>query len=357
MLGKSWVRSWLLLGLIMIFCQIVIGGITRLTGSGLSITRWEIVIGTVPPIGSGAWDEAFMLYKATPQYEKLNRGMTLREFKVIYFWEYIHRLWARLMGLVFVIPLLILKGRGWIDRWLGRRLLIVFLLAGAAALFGWLMVASGLIDRPWVSAYRLTVHLGLGVSLLLYLFWTILMFDGKVQGVFALDWVTWLVIAVVTLQMILGGLMAGMRAALLFPDWPGYRGEWLPSLLLSGEMWHGVTWLAYDESAVIPTMVHVLHRLNGYLCFFVVIFWGHGFWKGRNGMSRFVGVAVVSGVILQVLVGILTLVGSKGAVPVGLGVAHQGVAMILCGAVLAGVFVRRHLRFADNRDTRVMKEV
>ena len=158
----------------MVFVQILVGGVTRLTGSGLSITRWDIVTGTIPPLNDIAWEEAFNLYKQTPQYQKINQGMDMSEFKFIFFWEYIHRLWARTMGFVFLIPFLFFLLKRSIKQETLRNLGVVVSLAAAAAFFGWVMVASGLVNRPWVNAYKLTVHLGLGISLFIYLFYTFL---------------------------------------------------------------------------------------------------------------------------------------------------------------------------------------
>jgi len=153
------VKIWLIIGLVMIFFQVVIGGITRLTGSGLSITKWEIVTGTIPPLNSADWEEAFDLYKATPQYKQINKGMSMSEFKFIYFWEFIHRLWARTMGFVFLFPFLFFLGTQRFSKKLFKQLIVVFLLAALVASLGWIMVASGLRDLPWVSPYKLTLHL------------------------------------------------------------------------------------------------------------------------------------------------------------------------------------------------------
>ena len=163
---SRWVKIWIVTGVLMIFMQIVIGGVTRLTGSGLSITRWEIVIGAVPPLGEAAWQEAFDLYKETPQYHRINKGMNLDEFKFIYFWEYFHRLWARLMFFVFIIPFGFFLLRGMLSKKLARWLLLVVLLAGLEGFFGWIMVKSGLRERPWVNAYNLTLHLCMGFIIL-----------------------------------------------------------------------------------------------------------------------------------------------------------------------------------------------
>ena len=161
---KTPVKIWLVIGLVMIFFQIIIGGITRLTGSGLSITKWEIETGAIPPLNHDQWQDEFELYKRTPQYQKINQGMDLSRFKWIYFWEYLHRLWARSMGFVFLIPLVIFWLKGYLGvKGLKKDLLIVFLLAALVGMFGWIMVGSGLVERPWVNAYKLSIHLGLAL--------------------------------------------------------------------------------------------------------------------------------------------------------------------------------------------------
>ena len=167
------VRVWLAIGVFMVFMQVIIGGITRLTGSGLSITEWEIVTGTLPPLNAADWQIEFEKYQETPQYEKINEGMSMSDFKFIFFWEYFHRLWARTMGFVFIIPFFIFLRKGWLPKPLMRRLLIVVGMAAVVASFGWIMVASGLIERPWVDAYKLTIHLSLAFILFSYLLWTI----------------------------------------------------------------------------------------------------------------------------------------------------------------------------------------
>ena len=168
----------------MVFIQIVVGGITRLTGSGLSITKWEIITGTLPPMNDAQWEEAFDLYKVTPQYEKINEGMSMKQFKFIYFWEYIHRLWGRFMGIVFIIPFLIFWRKGWIDKKLMSRLAWVIPMAALVASFGWIMVASGLNDRPWVNTYKLTLHLSLALILYAYLLWTYFVTSLRYKPVF-----------------------------------------------------------------------------------------------------------------------------------------------------------------------------
>ena len=165
------VGAWLILGVFLVFFQIIIGGITRLTGSGLSITEWEIVIGSMPPTSAEKWESEFDKYKETPQYEKINQGMSMDDFKFIYFWEWLHRFWARWMGVVFIIPFLFFLFKRWLTRPWIFKLIMVMLLASLVASFGWIMVASGLIDRPWVDAYKLTMHLALALVVFAYLVW------------------------------------------------------------------------------------------------------------------------------------------------------------------------------------------
>ena len=173
---KKVVQVWLLIGVIMVFVQIVVGGITRLTDSGLSITEWAVIQGTIPPLNEAEWTAAFEQYKtaAKKQFESLHANMSLSEFKIIFFWEYIHRLWARLMGLVFLFPFLYFLWKKYLPKWLVKRLGVVIALAALEALMGWIMVKSGLNEdtRTWVSAYKLVAHLSIATILLGYLFWT-----------------------------------------------------------------------------------------------------------------------------------------------------------------------------------------
>ncbi len=332
------VKVWLCIGLFMIFVQVVVGGITRLTGSGLSITQWEIVTGTLPPLHEAAWEAEFAEYRATPQYQKINEGMTLGEFKFIYFWEYIHRLWARLMGFVFIIPLGFFVAKGMVDRPLLKRLGVVFLLAALVASFGWIMVASGLIDRPWVNAYKLTMHLSLALILFSYLFWTTLkvmqprpqVIHNKVlkKGAVALT-----VLAAV--QIVLGGIMSGMKAGLYFPTWPDMNGEAVPAVLLSASNWTVENFVHYDATLFMPAFVQILHRTTAYLLTALVLWFAYRGLKASTSAHFRTGLyLLVSMLIIQVALGILTLVNCIGAVPVGLGVYHQAGALLFLSIVL-----------------------
>lgn len=327
------VRVWLIAGVILIFGQVVIGGITRLTGSGLSITKWEIVTGSLPPLNAAQWQHEFELYQQTPQYHKLNKGMSLSDFKFIYFWEFFHRLWARSIGLVFLFPFIFFWWKKMLPSWLIRRLGVTVLLAAVVAAFGWIMVVSGFIDRPWVSAYRLTLHLSLALLTFGYLLWTTFMSYGTYQHVFnnshwkkQAKWIT----LVICLQIIWGGLMSGMRAGLVFPTWPMLQNTWLPAILFDSAQWNMENALHYDRNIFMPALVQVLHRNTAYLLTIMVLYYFYKTWKaGISGRLLKVNILLVTVLVIQILLGILTLINCKGKVPVGLGVFHQGWALVL----------------------------
>lgn len=340
------VKVWLLIGVFMLIMQVVIGGITRLTGSGLSITRWEIVTGTLPPLNEAAWKDEFDLYKATPQYQKINEGMSLSEFKFIYFWEYLHRLWARSMGFVFIVPFLIFWRKKYLDPPLMKKLGIVVLMAAVVAAFGWIMVASGLVDRPWVNAYKLTLHLSLALVVFGYLLWTTFFAFDVAQSeedvrLKLRPKVLWL-FGLVVVQIILGGLMSGMHAALVYPTWPMMHDEFIPSLLFKAENWKLVHLTDYDKHPFMPSLVQLLHRMVAYVIFFYGLWFGYKALKISRLPSFKIGVYIfIATLLLQVLLGILTLINSVGIIPVGLGVFHQAVALFVLGSIL---FMWYHVR-------------
>lgn len=327
------VKIWLIIGLVMVFGQVVIGGITRLTGSGLSITKWEIVTGSIPPLTEQHWQEEFDLYKQTPQYHQINKGMSLSEFKFIYFWEFFHRLWARTMGVVFIIPFLFFWRKGWLDRALMRRLGMVVLLAAVAASFGWIMVASGLVNRPWVNAYKLTMHLSLGFILFSYLLWTTFKVIQPVPEKFenkSLQKWSLAVMVIAAVQIVLGGVMSGTKAAIAYPSWPDMNGEAVPNLLFNNANWNVENFVQYDATPFMVALIQTLHRGTAYLLTIMVLWY---FFKAINNnipKTFRTGLYVLITMLgIQVLLGILTIVNSVGVVPVGLGVLHQAGALLL----------------------------
>ncbi len=349
------VRWWLFVGVVMIFFQVVLGGITRLTDSGLSITEWAVIQGVLPPRTTAAWEEAFEAYKraAAKQYETVHRQMSLEEFKRIYYWEYLHRLWARSMGLVFLLPFLIFLRKRMLPVFLLKKLGVVILLALLAAVFGWVMVLSGLNDdqRTWVSAYKLVVHLFIATALYAYLFWTWRTAGfarrawGEVRGGYV--WFV-VVLALAFFQIALGGLMAGMRAALVFPFFPAVGGPYDLLALLRQQAPAGMSWehfLDYEPSIWIKALVQLLHRLTAWLLVVLTLWtlWTNRKFIRSSGLDFHAGL-LISLLILQLTLGIFTVINSLGKVPVLLGVLHQAGALLFLGALLSLMAAWRYER-------------
>lgn len=330
------VKAWLVIGLVMIFFQIILGGITRLTGSGLSITKWDIVTGTIPPLTEESWQKEFNLYQQTPQYHKINKGMNIDEFKFIFFWEYIHRLWARSMGFVFLIPLIYFIAKGLISRELGKKLGKVFLLATLVASVGWIMVASGLINRPWVNAYKLSFHLILAVILFIYLLWII--FSVYIDESAALKYSVLKnqlisLCVLLFIQIFLGGMMSGMKAGLMYNSWPTIGGKFIPELLLNINNWDSHNLVYYDRNVFMPTLIQFLHRNVAYIIFIWGVFISIKlFLNNKSILLTRAAYMFISLLICQVLLGILTLINCIGKVPLLLGVLHQSFAILLLGS-------------------------
>ena len=332
------VKAWLMIGVFMVFMQVVIGGITRLTGSGLSITKWEIVTGTLPPLNAAQWEHEFDLYKATPQYEKINQGMSMSEFKFIYFWEYFHRLWARSMGFVFLIPFIFFLIRGKLSKSLIKDLGLVVLFAALAASFGWIMVASGLVNRPWVNAYKLSIHLSIGFLVFCYLFWaTLKVFqpNPKVINNLMLKRLIVGFIVILSAQIFLGGLMSGVKAGLFFPTFPDMNGEMIPSVILDGNEWNVDNLINYDKNAFAPAIIQFAHRGTAYLLIIMGLWYFSHTRNIQNTNSFSIGnILLITMLVIQALLGILTVINCKGNIPVGLGVAHQAGALALISIAL-----------------------
>ena len=340
------VGIWLLIGAFMVFIQVIIGGITRLTESGLSITQWEVVGGTLPPMSEADWNEAFELYKETPEYQKVNKGMSLSEFKFIYFWEYFHRLWARLLGFVFLIPFIwFLVKRKMNKKWI-KRSLVAFALGGLAGVFGWVMVASGLHDRPMVSPYRLAVHLGIAILTLGYLLWQSwllttsreprrLNFPGLRKFALALTTLT-------CIQIFFGALVSGMESAHVYPTWPDMNSAFLPPAMLDAGNWSWYAFINFDKATLPHAVAQFFHRNLVYLIFLLSIPFT---WKvlkylpsQESSVTRKAAVILPVVILFQAALGITVLLFTTSHIPVTIGVVHQGVAVLLLVLLLFLVF-------------------
>lgn len=339
-----------MLGVEMLVIQVLLGGITRLTGSGLSITEWKPILGAVPPMNAADWNVAFEKYKGIAQYQYVNSDFTLSDFKGIYFWEWMHREWARLIGLVFLIPFVFFWIRGSLKRWMLRPFIILFLLGALQGLVGWIMVQSGLNDTDVrVSHIRLAVHFMAAMVLVVYTFWFALRVRVPAEertNIPALNRSTAGLIALLTLQLIWGAFMAGLRAAPAAPTWPTINGEWIPSSTTQvGRTTYAGLHILTDN----PLVVHFIHRTLGYLLVLLLIFWGLRAAKAARTagagtvLARWWRWPVVL-VISQVVLGIVTVLLSPRARHNGFGPwevvaqAHQLVAMALLLALVAVVF-------------------
>lgn len=310
-----------MVGVVMTLIQIALGGITRLTESGLSITEWNVVMGTLPPSNSEAWQKAFDEYKASPQGQIINADMDLSGFKKIFWWEFFHRLWARMFMPVFLLPLIFFIYKKWIDAKLVRGLLMVFLLGAMQGALGWFMVSTGLVNVPWVSPYSLCAHLLLATILLMILFWMAMQQRTEkyeVQLNSLSKWMPWICL-LLFLQIGLGAFMAGgvAPAAIWFPTWPRIGDSFIPSSAFQMQNnWHTLL-----EN---PAFIQLLHRSVAYvLLIMIIMMWRRSkkiqlHTKAQRGM-----VLLVLFVLMQALLGIATLINSTGHVPVLLGVLHQ----------------------------------
>lgn len=324
-------KVWLFIGLVMILIQIIVGGITRLTGSGLSITQWEIITGTIPPMNDNSWNREFELYKETPQYQKINEGMSLSEFKFIYFWEYIHRLWARIMGFVFIIPFIVFYRKGLIDSILFKRLLLLVFLAGLTASFGWIMVASGLIERPWVNAYKLTLHLSLAIGTLIYLLWIWSKYafpEWKFHFSSRIRRYSFLILILVCFQILIGGILSGIKGSMVYPTWPLMENGFIPKVLLDSGQWNLTNFTLYENSPFLPALIQVIHRWNGYFLYLMGVIFYFNILRSDPQLKIW-GLGFMSILNFQVFLGIYTLINSVGIIPLAPASLHQLFGIIL----------------------------
>jgi cytochrome c oxidase assembly protein subunit 15 len=312
---------WLFAVAALVFAMVVVGGATRLTDSGLSITEWRPVTGAVPPLSAADWASEFEKYRRIPQYRFVNAGMSLEQFKTIYWWEWGHRFLGRLIGLVYAVPFAVLLLARRIPRRLLPATVVLFVLGGLQGFVGWWMVSSGLSERVDVAPERLTTHLGLALLIFAGLVWTGLnAWSGRRRGGAIRGWAVaaWVLLALVYVQILLGGLVAGNDAGMVHTDWPRMSGRWFPADYAGEGLWGT---LAHSQAAV---QLH--HRLGAYLLFAAAL--AAAVLAFRSPAARRLRPAALALAVLvsgQALLGIVTLMH---AVPLSLGVLHQ------CGAVL-----------------------
>jgi cytochrome c oxidase assembly protein subunit 15 len=339
------IAIWLLVGVIMIIIQVLLGGITRLTGSGLSITEWKPIMGTLPPMNDQDWNMAFEKYKQIAQYKIVNSHFDLGDFKIIYFWEWFHRLWARLIAVAFAIPFIIFLIQRRFKKEMVKPMLILFLLGALQGLVGWIMVQSGLEDSEllYVSHYRLAIHFMLALVLLCYAFWFALellvperqIINNKPLRRFSI----WLIVILV-IQLVYGAFMAGLKAATMAPTWPDINGLWIPANIhsVAGREFSGLTFLT-DH----PIVLHFIHRNLAYILTILVLIW---WWKAKKipGKSYFRKTRILPLllVVIQVILGIYAVLNSYFEISfLWLAVAHQFIAMLLLLSLIWMLYIIR----------------
>ena len=329
------IAVWLLIVAAMIFLMVVLGGTTRLTRSGLSIVEWRLFEGTLPPLTEAHWQELFELYKKTPEYQKINVGMNLAGFEKIFWLEYLHRLWGRLIFFVALVPLLWFLWRGHIEKKLIPRMVAVPLLVALNGVLGWFMVASGLVDLPRVSPYRLTAHLGLAVAIYAYILWMTLNLvmertpAGATPGLrrFAHS-----VTGLVFLMILSGGFVAGTKAGFAFNTFPWMNGRFFPEGMYAMQPF----WINLFENIA---TVQFNHRLLAYLlCLVIPLFWWKLLRAGMSYRARQAAHLLLGWLVVQVALGIATLVH---VTPVSLGAAHQAGALVLFSLALYSLHTLR----------------
>jgi cytochrome c oxidase assembly protein subunit 15 len=328
------VAIWLLSVAALVALMVVVGGLTRLTESGLSITEWKPVTGAIPPLSAEMWDEEFEKYRQIPQYQLVNKGMSLDEFKTIYWWEWGHRFLGRLIGLAFFVPFVWFLVTGRLRGRLAWTCAGLFVLGGMQGALGWYMVASGLTERVSVSQYRLAAHLGLAFAIFGALLWVAL---GILRGRTRADdgtrrWLVWTfaLMGLVYLQIILGAFVAGLDAGMIYNTWPLMDGAFVPDGVYAGEL------AAFEEHMT----VQFNHRMLAYLiCVLTVVYCWRVVAGAAPQLQRRAAMWFATGVLLQVLIGIWTLLA---VVPVWLGGVHQFGAVVLLGLAVVHAHVAVH---------------
>ncbi len=331
---------WLYIGAFMVVVMVIIGGITRLTDSGLSMVDWKLFHGTIPPMNEIEWQETFNNYKNYPEYKMVNFNMTLSEFKSIFFWEWFHRVWGRLIGMVFLLPFISFLLLKKVSRVLSIRLVGLLILGGFQGFLGWYMVKSGLNTKPDVSHYRLAIHLITAFGTFGYIIWLIFNITGMPAMNINSDekWIRrllYILIPMIIVQIVYGAFVAGLRAGAVYNTWPMMGDFWIPPQISAAIADNGFV-------ALLDEMVSVqfVHRIIAYFIFGLVFYiW----YRSRNGITNGILKKAINlvwyAVVIQVILGILTLLMR---VPLILGLLHQVGALLLLGTVVYLMFQCRY---------------
>jgi cytochrome c oxidase assembly protein subunit 15 len=343
------VAAWMMTGVVLLLVQVILGGITRLSGSGLSITEWNIFTGAIPPLTHGQWQEAFDKYRQTEQFRILNSGFSLADFKFIFFWEWLHRAWARMVGVVFIAGFVYLLWKKKIRSQMIRPLLILFLLGALQGAVGWIMVISGFVgDAIYVAPAKLALHFVFALVLIVYAFWFWLRLTVPVQELVrhrTLRKLTAVILGLLFIQLLFGALMAGNKAAIAAPTWPDINGDGIPGGVLGkGPL--------LQNLAGNKILIHVIHRNLAYAIALLILLWTVRSYRLQFipawfRQTRWLPVTLVS---LQILLGVLTLLASPGILPnrwVGfdwLAELHQVAGLLLLLTMTGMLYLVRPIR-------------
>lgn len=342
------VAYWLLAGVAMIIIQVLLGGITRLTGSGLSITEWKPIMGAFPPLSHAEWQAAFEKYQDIAQFKYVNSHFELSDFQFIYFWEWFHRLWARLLGVVFAIGFIYFLSKKYFDKEMILPFVILFILGAAQGAIGWIMVASGLNDTDlYVNHIKLALHFMAALLLLCYTLWfalKLLVPESAIVYNTRLKNFTLIITALLCVQLVYGAFMSGLKAAMAAATWPTINGAWIPDRLMVQSFINH------------PINVHFMHRQLAYLLFTLIMFWfGNATKHGKSQPGSLLNKARIWPFILvitQVLLGIITVLSAPRIVLGKFGMyemlaeIHQVVAMFLLMALVVNIYGLRSKRTA-----------
>ena len=325
---------WLLSGCALIFIMVVVGGITRLTDSGLSMVKWELFMGAIPPLNNLEWQEIFALYQQSPEGKKLNYNITLSEFKYIYFWEYLHRMLGRLLGLVFIIPFIIFLIQKKLNNTLIKQSLILLALGALQGLIGWWMVKSGLVDNPHVSHYRLSIHLITAFLTCAFAFWIALslIYTNPIKGDKKIKNQLIVFFILVIIQIIYGAFVAGLDAGDGFNTWPKMLGEWIPEAVYIDSNGYNSIWFLEHRWGV-----QFIHRkLALIIVAFILYIWYSGRKNNILEVQKNALNIIILLVILQIIIGVLTLIY---AVPITIASIHQIIAFLLLMSIVYAMFL------------------
>ena len=316
------VATWLLACCALVFIMVVLGGVTRLTGSGLSMVDWRPLLGALPPMSDEAWQKTFEMYQQTPEFAKVNTHMEVDDFKGIFWLEYLHRLLGRAIGIVFLMPFLVFAWRGYIRKQEWPKYSLMFVLGGMQGVLGWYMVKSGLVDNPHVSQYRLVAHLVAAFLIYAYMFWVALSLIFPVAGKVPHPWYrkTLALTTLITVTVISGGFVAGLKAGKIYNTFPMMGEFWAPPGMFAIEPW----WRNLFDNMATVQFEHRVLALTTFVL--IIVYWVH-IRKTELPVRLAKGVnALLHTAVLQVALGIATLLL---VVPLSLAAIHQAVAMLL----------------------------